>query len=335
LICKSKIEYAMAHFSRRQFLKQLPAAALAVAAPSLAFFPLHGFASAAEFQVHDLDWFDDDRERPVPIRLYQPRISSFAIPAPLIIFSHGIGGSRLGYSYLGSYWASHGLASLHVQHVGSDRSIWFGNPFNLVSRLQEAAQEKEALARVFDLRFALTQILRDPLGQAINPNQIIAAGHSYGANTTLLASGARVNRDNIPVELSDSRIKAAIVISAPRFYGQKSVDSILQPVRLPTLHITATEDNIQIPGYFSGYPDRLAIFEAIGSERKALAVFEGGSHSMFTDRTRSGGAVLNHQVKEATQELSLDFIAQVLNNQESGIPSWAMRHEAILSKVIS
>ena len=325
----------MAHFSRRQFLKQLPAAALAVAAPSLAFFPLHGFASAAEFQVHDLDWFDDERERPVPIRLYQPRISSFATPAPLIIFSHGIGGSRLGYSYLGSYWASHGLASLHVQHVGSDRSIWFGNPFNLVSRLQEAAQEKEALARVFDLRFALTQILRDPLGQAINPNQIIAAGHSYGANTTLLASGARVNRDNIPVELSDFRIKAAIVISAPRFYGQKSVDSILQPVRLPTLHITATEDNILIPGYFSGYPDRLAIFEAIGSERKALAVFEGGSHSMFTDRTRSGGAVLNHQVKEATQELSLDFIAQVLNNQESGIPSWAMRHEAILSKVIS
>ena len=325
----------MVHFSRRQFLKRLPAAGLAVAAPSLAFYPLHGFASAAKFQIHDLDWVDDARERPVPARLYQPIASSSVAPTPLIIFSHGIGGSRLGYSYLGSYWASHGLASLHVQHVGSDRSIWFGNPFNLVSRLQEAAQEKEALARVFDLRYALTKIFSDPLGQAINPNQIIAAGHSYGANTTLLASGARVNRDDIPVELSDSRITAAIVISAPRFYGQKSVDSILQPVRLPTLHITATEDNIQIPGYFSGYADRLAIFEAIGSERKALAVFEGGSHSMFTDRTRSGGAVLNHQVKEATQELSLDFIAQVLNNQESGIPSWALRHEAILSKVIS
>ena len=325
----------MADFSRRQFLKRLPAAGLAVAAPSLVFFPLQGLASASKFQIHDLDWFEDARERPVPARLYQPIASSSAAPTPLIIFSHGIGGSRLGYSYLGSYWASHGLASLHVQHVGSDRSIWFGNPFNLVSRLQEAAQEKEALARVFDLRFALTQILRDPLGQAINPNQIIAAGHSYGANTTLLASGARVSRNAIPIDLHDTRIKAAIVISAPRFYGQNTVDSILQPVRLPTLHITATEDNIQIPGYFSGYPDRLAIFEAIGSERKALAVFEGGSHSMFTDRTRTGGAVLNHQVKEATQELSLDFMAQVLNNQESGIPSWAMRHEAILSKVIS
>ena len=335
MICKSKIEWVMVHFSKRKFLKQLPAAALAVAAPSLALYPLQGIASTPEFEVHDRDWFDDTRERPVPIRLYQPMTASSASPAPLIIFSHGIGGSRLGYSYLGSYWASHGLTSLHVQHVGSDRSIWFGNPFNLVSRLQEAAQEKEAIDRVFDLRFALTRMLEDPLSQIINPNQIIAAGHSYGANTTLLASGARVSREDVPIDLSDARIKAAIVISAPRFYGQKTVDSILQPIQLPTLHITATEDNIQIPGYFSGYPDRLAIFEAIGSQRKALAVFEGGSHSMFTDRTRTGGAVLNHQVKEATQELSLDFVAQVLNNQESGIPTWAMRHEAILSKVVS
>ena len=325
----------MLHFSRRQFLKRLPAAGLTVAAPSLAFFPLQGIASASEFHIHDLDWVDDARERPVPIRLYQPIAASSTTPVPLIIFSHGIGGSRLGYSYLGSYWASHGLASLHVQHVGSDRSIWFGNPFNLVSRLQEAAQEKEAIDRVFDLRFALTRMLEDPLGQIINPNQIIAAGHSYGANTTLLASGARVSRDDIPVDLSDARIKAAIVISAPRFYGQNTVDSILQPIRLPTLHITATEDNIQIPGYFSGYSDRLAIFEAIGSQRKALAVFEGGSHSMFTDRTRSGGAVLNQQVKEATQELSLDFMAQILNNQASGIPSWSKRYQDILSKVIA
>jgi predicted dienelactone hydrolase len=325
----------MVHFSKRKFLKQLPAAALAVAAPSLALYPLQGIASTPEFEVHDRDWFDDARERPVPIRLYQPMTASSASPAPLIIFSHGIGGSRLGYSYLGSYWASHGLTSLHVQHVGSDRSIWFGNPFNLVSRLQEAAQEKEAIDRVFDLRFALTRMLEDPLGQIINPNQIIAAGHSYGANTTLLASGARVSREDVPVDLSDARIKAAIVISAPRFYGQKSVESILQPIHIPTLHITATEDNIQIPGYFSGYPDRLAIFEAIGSTHKSLAVFDGGSHSMFTDRTLTGGAVLNQQVKEATQEISLGFMAQSLLNQASDIENWAIRHEAILSKVVS
>ena len=134
---KSALECIMILDSRRQFLKRLPAAALCVAAPSLALYSLHGSAATAGFQIHDIDWFDDVRERAVPIRLYQPSEATTTTPVPLIIFSHGIGGSRLGSSYLGRYWASHGLASLHVQHVGSDRSIWFGNPFNLVSRLQE------------------------------------------------------------------------------------------------------------------------------------------------------------------------------------------------------
>lgn len=132
----------MTLYSRRQLLKRLPAAALCVAAPSLALYPLCGAAATAGFQIHDIDWFDEDRERAVPIRLYQPCEATVTTPSPLIIFSHGIGQSRLCYSYLGLYWASHGLASLHVQHVGSDRSIWFDNPFNLVSRLQEAAQAK-------------------------------------------------------------------------------------------------------------------------------------------------------------------------------------------------
>jgi Platelet-activating factor acetylhydrolase, isoform II len=48
--------------------------------------------------------------------------------AALIAFSHGIGGSRRDYSYLGRHWASKGYASLHVQHVGSDNALWSGNP---------------------------------------------------------------------------------------------------------------------------------------------------------------------------------------------------------------
>ena len=34
----------------------------------------------------------------------------------------------------------------------------------------------------------------------------------------------------------------------------------------------------------------MAVFDATGSSRKALAVFSGGSHSMFTDRSGTGGA---------------------------------------------
>jgi hypothetical protein len=32
---------------------------------------------------------------------------------------------------------------------------------------------------------------------------------------------------------------------------------------VPTLHVTATEDIIRIPGYYSGAEDRIAVFEAM------------------------------------------------------------------------
>ena len=78
------------------------------------------------------------------------------------MFSHGLGGSRNGYQYLGRYWANHGYASLHVQHIGSDNSLWRGNPFGLTMRLTSAAQDSEAIARAKDVSFALTELLAMP-----------------------------------------------------------------------------------------------------------------------------------------------------------------------------
>jgi predicted dienelactone hydrolase len=117
---------------------------------------LAGAAFAAGYETLDLDWVDASRQRPVPVRPYWPEGEQ---PVALVVFSHGIGGSRRGYSYLGEHFASRGIASLHLQHVGSDRSLWGGNPFSLLGRLQDAAQEGEALHRVRDLRFALDQVL--------------------------------------------------------------------------------------------------------------------------------------------------------------------------------
>ena len=111
------------------------------------------------YRLLDMDWHDSQRDRTVPVRLYLPLATDKGYQAPLVVFSHGIGGSRYGYSYLGRHWASAGFASLHLQHVGSDRRIWTGgSPFAVVDRLQAAAQEAEAIARAPDLRFALNQV---------------------------------------------------------------------------------------------------------------------------------------------------------------------------------
>lgn len=288
-----------------------------------------GFARA-EPSTYDLDWFDEARQRAVPVRLYWPEGSK---PVPLVVFSHGIGGSRLGYSYLGQYFASHGMASLHLQHVGSDRSLWTGNPLSLVDRLQVAAHEREALERVKDLSFALDQLLaREEFGKRVDRGRIAAAGHSYGANTVMLAAGASVQREGRQIRLRDSRLKAAVLLSAPPFYGEEDLKAILQSITLPTLHVTATEDVIRIPGFYSPASDRVAVFEAVGSPLKALAVFEGGSHSIFTNRIGTGGTELNPKVKAATKELALAFLQRVFEGKSEALQRWPETYRPLLAR---
>lgn len=283
--------------------------------------------------ILDINWVDDLRSRSVPARLYLPaQDPSNIIPSPLVVFSHGLGGTRRGYTYLGHHFANNGVASLHLQHVGSDRGVWSGNIFSFVDRLSTALRAGEAVARVQDLSFALDRLFESDLAIYVDKGRLIAAGHSYGANTALLAAGAQVLQEGQFVNFRDKRIEAAIAISAPHFYGEQDTLRSLRSVLIPSLHITATEDTIRMPGYYSNIKDRLAVYEATGSNMKWLAVFEGGSHSMFTDRSRTGGIDLNPKVKAATAELSTAFIEAVFGSgvNDSNTKAWSERHSNIL-----
>jgi dienelactone hydrolase len=288
----------------------------------------------------NFEWQDTLRNRAVPVRLYLPDAAvTGASAVPLIVFSHGLGGSRNGYQYLGRYWASHGYASLHVQHIGSDNSLWRGNPFGLTMRLTSAAQDSEAIARAKDVSFALNELLAMPsMTGRVDATRIAAAGHSYGANTTMLLVGAAVPRKtdggNEVLNLRDPRIKAAMLLSAPPFYGYNNPAAILGGIALPTLHITATGDDILVPGYGSGYEDRVSVFNAVGDVRKTLVVFTGGSHSIFTDRTTTGGIDLNPKVKAATQALSLAFLKQTFGGETSAVADWQPKFADLLARFV-
>ena len=317
---------------RRRWLRAGLAGA-AVALPALGLGWRAGHAGDGVASV-DFDWHDARRDRPVPARLYLPVGGSE--PVPLVLFSHGIGGSRHGYRYLGEHFAAEGFASLHLQHVGSDRSLWTGgSPLAVVARLQAAAQASEAIARVHDLRFALEAVLAEPLPVRLDAHRVVAAGHSYGANTALLAAGARVARDGQVLDLREPRLRAVILLSAPPFYGEPALSPILGGVGIPSLHVTTTEDVIRIPGYHSPVDDRVAVYQAIGGPRKLLAVFEGGSHAIFTDRATPGGPWLNARIKTATRELAAAFLRSTLTGDDAALRAWPQRYAERIARLES
>lgn len=318
-------------FSRRRVGAMLVGTVAATAAPRV---PGPARAAVGDVQVVDFDWVDPARRRSVPVRLHWPSAAAAVERVPLIVFSHGLGQSRTGYGYLGRHWAAHGYASLHVQHVGSDNAVWGGNPFEILDRIDAAADEREAIARASDLSFALDRVLDrtgSPVAHLVDPRRIVAAGHSYGANTTLLVGGARVIRNGRPLDRRDARFKAGIVISAPPFYGERDLQSVLASVAMPTFHVTATDDVIQLPGRHSPVQDRLDVFEAVGTSRKALVVFKGGSHSIFTDRPLTGGVALNPQVKQATAEGALAFLDLALRGDGAPLSIWSDAWRPILA----
>lgn len=294
-----------------------------------------------QFTVQEFAWVDNERNRRVPAKLYWPNQTALTKPqtTQLLIFSHGLGGSRDGYSYIGRYLAQNGIASLHLQHVGSDRSIWSSSVFEIPYLLKQAARDEEAINRAKDFQFGLTQLLSlAPYAQAINPQTIAAAGHSYGANTTLLVSGATVERDGVAISLKDPRVKMAVVMSSPPFYGAdtESTKKILSRITIPTLHITATEDVITVPGYYSKASDRIQIFENMNHPIKNLVVFKEGSHNIFSDRLRTGGKDLNPQVKKASRELILSFIQNqgdpLLLEKNQNWQTWSKQYAGLLAR---
>ncbi len=308
-------------------------------------------ASAQQnIQTSEFEWTDKERQRIVPVKIYWPgqaqAISTGVKPSasngklPLIIFSHGLGGTRNGYSYLGRYLASHGYIAVHVQHAGSDRAVWTSNWLSMWGNLSNAASEANAIARAKDVSFAITQALAEPsIAAFIDSDRIAIAGHSYGANTALLIAGAKVQRSGGELNLRDPRVKAAVIISAPPFHGEGDMKQILGAISIPTLHVTGTDDVIRVPGYRSGYKDRLDVFDSTSANApanqpdkgKTLVVFKDATHSVFTDRQAGMSAAASSNIKRATSEVSAMFLDSVFGLVSGEkVLNWISKNESLL-----
>lgn len=292
-------------------------------------------ATARPVRSLEFEWYDAARERTVPVRLYLPiRDANSTTDAldtlPLVVFSHGLGGSRAGYSHLGRHWAGEGFASLHLQHAGSDRAVWrTGGTLERLRALQAAASPENAIARAQDVSFALDRLLADPtLAAAVDPTRIAVAGHSYGANTAMLVAGARFEQGGLPMTLRDPRVRAAVLMSAPPFPAGFDTGRVLAGIEIPTLHLTTVDDVIRIPGHWSEARDRVALYEALPAAPKWLAVFDFGEHNVFTDRGVDPRA---QAVKKASRDLSTAFMRTVLDGRTQSLDIAFAAHAGMLA----
>lgn len=238
---------------------------------------VHG-ADGPAYTVTDLTWHDAARDRDVPARVYAP--ASGTGPFPVIVFSHGLGGSRMGYSYLGEYWASQGFVSVHVQHLGSDSAV-----VRPVWKMAGAMRDlKNYLNRPKDVSFAIDQITAmnaapGPWHGKFDLQRIGVAGHSFGAYTAMAIAGADPSLPSGEVEkLSDPRVKAVVAMSVPHLRQQDFAN-----VHVPALHFTGTEDKIQIIGADSVAYRRLPYDKSPGPNTY-LVIFKGGTHMSFSGR---------------------------------------------------
>jgi len=249
---------------------------------------LYGAAGPYQVQPVENEWFDQKRGRQVPVKIYRP--ADAPGPRPVIIFSHGLGGSRASYEYLGRHWASHGLVSVHLQHQGSDLEVW-RNDSSPVKALRQAALNPEAIInRPLDISFALDQLERlnreDALFQGrVALNRIGATGHSFGAHTTLTVAGQiMIGPGGSEHSWGDPRIKAFVAMSAPVPQRREQWPHAYSRIKIPGLHLTGTEDDLPI-GH-SPAAERRAPYDHIDGPDQYLIIFQGGDHMVFAGLER-------------------------------------------------
>lgn len=239
----------------------------------------------------DLTVSDQSRQRALPVRIYLPSVDE---PAPVLLFSHGLGGSREGSAYLGRHWAGRGYVVVLLQHPGSDEAVWRDvPPAQRINAMQRAGNLRNFLLRVKDVPAVLDQLTAwhrepgHPLNGRLDLARVGMAGHSFGAITTQAVSGQQPRQGQ---GFQDSRIKAAIVMSpsTPRHY---QASEAFGGVKLPWLLLTGTHDIARLMDVNLGGADlesRLGVFPALPAGGKYELVLHGAEHSAFTDRALPG-----------------------------------------------
>ncbi|MFN3585325.1 alpha/beta hydrolase family protein [Phenylobacterium sp.] len=270
----------------------LPAAAPAV---SSAYAAAEAAAPALAVEIRYGEWDDPARGgRVVPYKMYVPAGKG---PFPVVVHSHGLGGSREASGYILEAVAKAGFLVVALQHAGSDSALLEGlgpggGEAGLVAAGRRGMSPRAAQARYGDVPFALDQIAREaqaggPLAGKADLSRVGMSGHSYGALSTLVAVGQRTLGAPAGASFAEPRIRAAIAYSPNKPRGDDPA-AAFRNVRTPMLHFTGTEDVTPFDLERSPF-ERTAPFQAIQGADQFLVILRGGDHAVFGGRRAATG----------------------------------------------
>lgn len=256
---------------RRRWLAGVTAGALLGLARPPAAASQEAVASSA-----DGVWQDAARQREVPWRARWPVGTG---PCALVLYSHGLGGSREGGEAWGEAWRAAGLAVLHLQHPGSDAEALRGG----LRTLRAAATAEQLVARVHDMRFALDELVRRAAAGEAPWHRVLAqaigvAGHSFGAHTTQALAGQRYR---VPADLSDPRPRAFVALSpSPGSAAALPPHEAFGGIVRPFLAVTGSLDGDPFGSHDTG-EQRTLVYRGLPPARRALLWLDGADHMTF------------------------------------------------------
>jgi predicted dienelactone hydrolase len=169
---------------------------------------------------------------------------------PLVVVSHGNGGSHLLYRTVGLHLARHGYVVVSPEHPGNNR-----NDNSLEGTLENL------IRRPRHVRLTIDAAASDPeLGAHVQPDNVAILGHSMGTYTALaVAGGEPWTQDRRRVEVvPDPRVRA-LVLLAPAA-GWYIPEGALKNVDVPILMLAAEHDPVtprwNADVVLGGVPDR-------------------------------------------------------------------------------
>jgi len=283
--------------------------------------------------LHDADRDD----RPIKLKVYYPvlkddsgaQVRDGQTKLPVIIWSHGLGGSVDGAAFLSRFLASHGFILVHVQHHGTDSSLWEGkegHPWDIIRKMQ--IPRSATMNRFYDVPFVLDHLAEwmaqfPEISDQADLNTIGMSGHSFGSLTTQVMAGMMFPDENGRlVNLRDGRFKAGILYSPGPIahLGLDDPDDVYGTISIPLLHITGTDDASPVEDW--DYKKRLVVYENTVRAEKQLLIIKDGDHMVFNGSRGKLGQNPNREKHETIIKIAALAYWEAALQQDHAAHSW-------------